>query len=294
MRADSGRSAKGEDSGLLPPGVKCRYESGSYGWMETYVKRYNPEDCTYDLNVREHAALDKIAPLSGVQAAEAWPPGTLTVYRSASAGESWLPAVVNSFNVSDGTYNLDVRDHADVDRIRVRVDRPAEEIAGGSSASSRPRRTVIDAPPAVECGVPESPAKGGSALRGGRNSQKTRAFDTEATSAVSHPTAPSRKVGPGDRCMIPEQGLALIHSCWEGNYTVEPERTSGKRQVLLVEDMRAPAEGRYAWAPGTKVSYQSASMGQWIDANVASFNAHNSTYNLDVRQEAAPDKVRPR
>ena len=106
--------------GHLPPGLKCRYESGTYGWMKAVVQSYNESRGTYNLDVRQQAALDKISPAADVAASEAWPPGTLASYHSVSV-DRWLPAVVVSFNETDGTYNLDVRDHADPDRIRARI-----------------------------------------------------------------------------------------------------------------------------------------------------------------------------
>jgi hypothetical protein len=109
-----------QGSVLLSRGVKCRYESSNYGWMNAVVESYNESDGTYDLDVRRHAWLDKISPEKEVRAMEAWPPGTLATYHSSSVNE-WLAAVVVSFNETDSTYNLDVRDHADIDRIRART-----------------------------------------------------------------------------------------------------------------------------------------------------------------------------
>mmetsp|Transcript_50613 Transcript_50613/g.117525 ORF Transcript_50613/g.117525 Transcript_50613/m.117525 type:complete len:255 (+) Transcript_50613:249-1013(+) len=130
VRAGTAEQAKAADSpvcdelsmrtGQLLPGMKCRYVSGTYGWMPAVVQNYNQASSTYNLDVRQHAALDKIAPAADVSACEAWPPGTLAAYHSVSVNQ-WLPAVVMSFNEADSTYNLDVRDHADPERMRVRA-----------------------------------------------------------------------------------------------------------------------------------------------------------------------------
>lgn len=113
--------------GHLAPGMKCRYESGTYGWMRAVVQSYNESNGTYNLDVRQQAAIDKISPIPDVGSSESWPPGTLAAYHSVSV-DRWLPAVVVSFNEADGTYNLDVRDHADPDRIRARIsDKPSIE-----------------------------------------------------------------------------------------------------------------------------------------------------------------------
>jgi len=130
---------RGEDpgaahSGHLQPGQRCRYQSGTYGWMPATVQSYNDGDSTYNLDVRPHAALDKISPAAVTSVADAWLPGTLAAYHSISVGQ-WLPAVVVSFNEDDGTYNLDVRDHADLDRIRARVlDRHFDEVPKRSAS----------------------------------------------------------------------------------------------------------------------------------------------------------------
>merc|ERR1711879_396034 len=109
----------------------------------------------------------------------------------------------------------------------------------------------------------------------------------------SSPMAPSRMVSTGDRCTIPDHGLVTVESFRDGIFIVKCRDRS--TQKVQAEVMRAPADEKFAWTAGTKVAYQSASLhGKWIDANVVSFNPSNRTYNLDVRMDAAPDKVRPR
>lgn len=91
--------------------------------MPAVVEGYNEDDGTYNLDVRQHARPENISPAADVSAAEAWPAGTLVYYESSSVRQ-WLPGVVLSYNEGEhggeGTYNLDLRDCAAVDRIRPR------------------------------------------------------------------------------------------------------------------------------------------------------------------------------
>jgi hypothetical protein len=112
-------------AGRLPPNIKVRYMSASAGCsLNTFVTGFNESDGTYNLDVRPHADLANITPDPVVRASEAWPPGTLVQYNSSSAGR-WLDAVVTSFREGEGglagTYNLDLRECAETDRIRPRA-----------------------------------------------------------------------------------------------------------------------------------------------------------------------------
>jgi len=94
--------------------------------MPAVVQGFNEKDGTYNLDVRQHAKLENISPAPDVPEAEAWPPGTLVHYESTTVKNGcWLPAVVRSFNENsgsgEGTYNLDVRECAAVDRMRPRI-----------------------------------------------------------------------------------------------------------------------------------------------------------------------------
>jgi len=112
-------------NGRLPPSLKVRYNSSSAKcWLNSTVTSFNESDGTYNLDVRQHANLDNISPDPSVRPDQAWPAGTTVSYQSTSAGR-WLEAVVVSFVEGtggiNGTYNLDLRECADVDRIRPRV-----------------------------------------------------------------------------------------------------------------------------------------------------------------------------
>lgn len=111
--------------GKLPPSMKVRYNSSSAKqWLNASVGSFNDIDGTYDLDLRPHAALTNISPDPNVSASQAWPPGSSVSYHSSSAGR-WLDAVIVSFiegpGGTAGTYNLDLRECAEVDRIRPRV-----------------------------------------------------------------------------------------------------------------------------------------------------------------------------
>jgi len=109
---------------LLERGTRCRYHSARYGWMPAVVQSFNESDGTYNLDVRDHARLRDMSPDSTVSAADAWPAYTLVHYQSETLS-TWLPAMVRSFNEpkagAEGSYNLDVRDFASIERIRPRL-----------------------------------------------------------------------------------------------------------------------------------------------------------------------------
>eukprot|EP00933_Yihiella_yeosuensis_P013726 TRINITY_DN12586_c3_g1_i1.p1 TRINITY_DN12586_c3_g1~~TRINITY_DN12586_c3_g1_i1.p1 ORF type:complete len:711 (-),score=125.78 TRINITY_DN12586_c3_g1_i1:121-2253(-) len=272
----------------LPSGVRCRYEPTStaeHGLLSAVVEGFNDSDCTYNLDVRQHAGIDRIAPERNVSPDQAWPPGILVSYYSNSV-KKWLPAVVKSFNPSDQTYNLDLREHADCDFIRLRADRQ-QRGNGGGDAGADPSHTV--------------------AVGRGMDRAMTRKLrDPSATEAVAphgspRPddeggSGPGMHVGPGNWCSHPEHGFAVVCTWRDNDGFVELEigGSGGPKMHDRLEVLRAPNDPRCAWPPGTLVGYHSASAGGWIDAKVVSFNSHNNTYNLDVRQEADADKVRPR
>jgi len=309
------RMATGMDKGgdsrgsVLRLGTRCRYESATYGWMPAIVKGYNESDGTYNLDVKPHVPADKIAPPGDVAAAEAWPAGAMASYLSSSV-DRWLPALVVSFNDGDGTYNLDVRDHADIDRIRAR------SLGDATASRTDSRRGTVDRQAgqgkqeATQLGQQAAalmtqqrsrPSREEDGSREGADNKKApyRLSDLEATACrppadPSAPSAPPRWVNKGDVCFVREHGLVFIQSSVgrDGCYTVKVD--DKKQFAVATESMRAPKDAKFAWAPGTQVSYLSASVGKWIDAQVLSFNSANGTYNLDVRPEANPDNVRPR
>merc|ERR1711933_585009 len=83
---------------------------------------------------------------------------------------------------------------------------------------------------------------------------------------------------------------------WGDGCTVTPVFPPSQAVKVRVDQMRAPktTDHQRAWPPGTKVEYESPSMAQWIPALVHQFNPSDMTYNLDVRDHAACERVRPR
>lgn len=110
---------------LPQAGLQCRYWSSSFqGWIPAVIQRFNASNNTFDLDVRMQAAIENISPATDATAAQAWTPGTSVSYKSSTANQ-WLRAVIKSYNppakpCDNGTYNLDVRECADCDRIRPR------------------------------------------------------------------------------------------------------------------------------------------------------------------------------
>uniref|UniRef100_A0A7S4RGF9 Uncharacterized protein n=1 Tax=Alexandrium monilatum TaxID=311494 RepID=A0A7S4RGF9_9DINO len=108
----------------LPAGTRCRYRSPRSGWLGAIVEGFNAGDGTCDLDIKKHAKPENIYPVANATEGQAWPVGTLVEYQSSSAG-NWLEATICSFNKGVGgnecSYNLDVRERAAVDRIRLRV-----------------------------------------------------------------------------------------------------------------------------------------------------------------------------
>merc|ERR1719453_2862325 len=92
--------------------------------MEGRVQGTNDQDSTFNLDVRQHATPHSILPpsISPGQPAGAddlWAPGTAVFYSSGQYG--WLPGHVTGFNQQDATYNLDIREHADIEKMRARI-----------------------------------------------------------------------------------------------------------------------------------------------------------------------------
>jgi len=120
-----GTTGSNSSAGGLSGNLKVRYNSASAGrWLPAIVERFNEFNGTYDLSVKPQATVSNISPDPLVKAHEAWPEGTLVTYTSPTAGRA-LDAIIVSFVEGtggiNGTYNLDIREFADVDRIRPRA-----------------------------------------------------------------------------------------------------------------------------------------------------------------------------
>lgn len=288
----AGAAMAGEAFGrtLLPPLTKCKYEPAThnqFGVLPAVIESFNESDSTYNLDVKPHAQPNRIMPSDKISSAEAWPRGTLVWYYSERAA-NWLPARIGSFNDSDSTYNLaqdspgnlDLRQHAQCEYIRLRLD----------------QRSVVPAgPPDVQDPATTSrqPPLDRRRTKPDVTQAASRAVEQQPQQSAPTPTAEGA-IGPGFWCVVPEHGNVLAQIVRLQNGMAEVNSGEATMQVAL-QSLRPPADATKAWRQGTQVQYQSSSAGgQWIDAHVDSFNAYNNTYNLDVRQEASPDKVRPR
>jgi len=78
----------------------------------------------------------------------------------------------------------------------------------------------------------------------------------------------------------------------DGTYNLDVRQHAKLENISPAPD--APASE--AWPPGTLVFYESSSMRHWLPAVVRSYNENRGegTYNLDVRDAAVCDRIRPR
>lgn len=111
----------------LPTGTKCMYLSSTWtGWVPAFIVGFDSETKTYNLNIKRQAPLNHTSPSPDATLKEAWPIGSLVTYLSDTAG-CGLPAVVVGYNPSThrngsgGTYDLDIKQRAQCNRLRPRV-----------------------------------------------------------------------------------------------------------------------------------------------------------------------------
>lgn len=266
--------------GALRPGLRCRYYSNSYGWMLGTVQSINNSDGTFNLDIRQHADPQNIAPPDRPEAeCDYWPNGTAVFYQSSSYSSyaQGLPAQITGFNAFDATYNLDIRDHAAIDRIRARLGEPIQQ----ESPYAGMRTEQVQQGAEYEYGVSAQPVPvQAHPVRGG--SSQARLAD-------------------GSKCMMLNRDghleIAIVEgfSQSDGCYYLLVDPTITRRQEKVrSEHIRAPQNPADAWPNGTQVMYESTSMDTWIPGAIVSFNVANCTYNLDVREGAPPERVRPR
>lgn len=286
---------------LLPLHTKCKYEPAThnqFGMLPGVIEGFNESDSTYNLDVKPHAQPNRILPFDKISSAEAWPRGTLVWYYSERAA-NWLPARIASFNDSDSTYNLaqdapgnlDLRQHAQCEFIRLRLDQRSVVPAGPPPLDIQdPAATARRQDPAATARQPVIDKR---RTKPDVTQAAGRAVDQSQQQSAPTPGAEGA-IGPGFWCVVPEHGNVLAQIVRLQNGMAEVNSGEATMQVAM-QSLRPPADATKAWRQGTLVQYQSSSAGgQWIDAHVDCFNAFNNTYNLDVRPEASPDKVRPR
>lgn len=294
--------------GALRVGLRCRYYSTSYGWMPGVVQGMNDHNSTFNLDIRQHAVPSNISPIDKPTCNEdIWPAGTWVTYESASHGV--LPGIIHSHNPSDCTYNLDVREHAVTDKIRARVgDGPGAStpMAGGDETAFAHQRTTNDGMRTEKMGPQGGcEAEDGAASAGvGAYYQQQQPNIMRAATPTGTPPGGQARPPDNSKCFVLEQQNGYTETLpaviegynqSDGSYTilVSPQGVR-RRQQLSPEMIRATNTQADAWPPGTQVSYQSASLGTWLPAVIVSFNVGNSTYNLDVRENANPQQIRPR
>jgi len=281
-----------------------------YGWLIGTVQSVNPDDGTYNLEVRQHAVCSNISPPDRPGVAEdVWPPGTWVTYESSNMG--WLPGQVTGFNQQDCTYNLDLREHAAIDKIRARtseVGSPSEEHAHGGATPQNPMRTEQNqqqGPEILGFGMdgsvpapPPPPSRDPAGADIPAMYQQTNMGRTSSQQSTRPPDGSMCLVldgggGYGETQLLP----AIIegYNATDGSYSilVDPHSVR-RRQQARAEMLRAPRDQVDMWPAGTQVFYESSSLGTWLPAVIVSFNGGNATYNLDVRENAAPERVRPR
>lgn len=300
--------------GALRIGLRCRYYSSSYGWIPAVVQGINDQDSTFNLDARQHAAPMNISPMDKPSCNEdIWPAGTWVTYESSSHGV--LPGIVHSHNPGDCTYNLDVREHAAADKIRARIGEGAggsTPMAGGDEMRTEgcQWRAAPDGMRTEKTSNPQGgfdPEASQSPMDGGHGAyyQQQPHVQRATTPSAQAQAGPQARPPDGSKCFVLEQQSgyqaetlpAIIegYTQSDGSYSVlVMPQGARRRQQVRPEMIRAPNTSADAWQPGTQVCYESASLGTWLPAVIVSFNVGNSTYNLDVRENANPQQIRPR
>lgn len=206
MPQESQRQAQGGFP--LGVGLKCRYFSSEFGWLVGVVQGLNNEDGTFNLDCQQHAPPDRIAPIVDTSATEPWPAGTWVWYES-STWNKCLPCVVVAYNCSDGTYDLNMREHAPVDRIRARLgDKPTQRCGEVSVLPGAGEAQEINCSPAIASALPLLPA----VRKLDRNQTQNLAHLLEDSESQHPPVPPSPAREPesgSDDKVLPTLMLAL-------------------------------------------------------------------------------------
>eukprot|EP00392_Amoebophrya_sp_AT5.2_P015938 g16163.t1 len=134
----TGQSLSGRDKysagTMLVDGARVCYSSASHNaWFVGTVTGYNADDGTYNLDMKQRAPAERIAPpfARDLATAHPWPAGVLVNYWSDST-QTVVSAVVQDFNADDLTYDLDVRKRAAAWKIRIR-----NPVAGDSDEATQ-------------------------------------------------------------------------------------------------------------------------------------------------------------
>eukprot|EP00971_Amphidinium_carterae_P204638 4061038-Amphidinium_carterae.1 len=133
--------------------------------------------------------------------------------------------------------------------------------------------------------------------------QKTRQFDDMSSEMAKRLSSKNES----HKLILPKGTLCRYFSAQHGWLPGRMERESANGDGTVDLDIRhgagpdkiSPAERvrpEDAWPPGTAVSYQSQSSGEWHPAEIDSYNASDFTYNLkhNVKQHAEVRRLRLR
>ncbi|CAD7950507.1 unnamed protein product [Amoebophrya sp. A120] len=188
---------------ILRPGQQVCYNSASHGaWFMGTVKRHNPDDGTYDLDLKQRADWDRISPPFEPNASIAWGKNLLVHYWSDSS-QAYLDAVIDRYNEDDGTYDLDVRQRATVDKIRIRnvklsdleeerttttMFQPGAAVAGGIPGAPLPPAGQDQSLFQQLGGVGPAPQQQGSVLSVGTATASSNRRDTSTTTSGARPS----------------------------------------------------------------------------------------------------------
>lgn len=262
-----------------PAGTYCAYysKSANESWLPAVVTCYNDEDRTYDLDVRDHAHVDFIRARLADRPLPVGAPG--------NAGDPTDPHASQS--PGRGGY-------ADRDQSRALDKKVTRDIRPLDRKATR----EIPPPPPPQRKNTRDGDFGQYREGSAANPLRLHELENGATympqgDGLMSSLTRSREtfVGLYCHCLDFPDRVHIIrgfddrsgaYTTSDGNreYTVRPER------------LRAPDKQERAWPTGTKVMYESSSVGQWIRAEVKTFS--QGKYHLDVREGANPEKVRPR
>jgi len=174
------------------------------------------------------------------------------------------------YNESDSTYDLDVRDHAQVNRVRATIggrlpSDPSPDYPAGGASSSAGGATETTAAPA-RMSVEELGALAPGALA----RRDTKRLDEKQMAALTG----GGSFADGTRCMVAEGDNSfwpgvIIGPLKDGTYRVQRQDAQQKAawadqvQTVKMEQLRAPGEAANQWPAGTKVSVYFNHTNKW-------------------------------
>lgn len=292
-------------------GESVRYSSVSAGgWIVAKVVAFHADTNLYDLDCKPEVAPEKIrwrdpsdiavivpfelmaeqkehipspSPVEatgrGVEDSAIFPINSNVEYNSSACG--WMPAKVLVYYPDMGLYDLNCKQRVPPHKIRF----PAPP----------------EAPPA-ECPdeATESVCSDTSTIAGDlENSSLEVTFPVGATVEYKTVNAGWILAQVVAFCSVSglydldcKQKVPLTRIRWPTE-VMEPIRTKAEPQELadLVLE-KASQKGSPTYSVGTRVEYESASLGMWIAGEVLAFHHETGLYDLDCKQQAQPHRIR--